>query len=347
MRILLLFPKVYTLANTFKLGLEKNNCDYKHYDYREDTKKTQERIHTHIRKFPLKIRSKWYAYYVSKINERHIEIFNEYQPNVVLIYNSEMLLPETIVAMKRSAKVCFFLGDSPFYTPMNDFFLPCLMVADYIFCPDSFIVKQLKGIGLPEVHFFLIGSNPEVNYRKKVSEEDKEKWGSDLVFIGSTYSTVVGYKRALFLSKFTDLDIKVYTSKAFRRWYRFFPELEKRVVHPEKRISDEELNTILNCCKIYPVDANPGLLNGIHLRVFDCIASGILPLAEYRKDIKDVFGQEGLPLIEDYKKASSMAEYYLKNEDERREIVEKLREKVYEQFSPEKSVQRLFDTSRL
>jgi len=343
MKGLLLIPKLYTISKTFIKGLERNNCDVFHYDYREDTKGFEEKIHTHIRKFPHKIRSKWYRIYVSKINKRHLELFHKYQPDIVLVYNSEMLLPETVVEMKRSAKVCFFMGDSPFYTPTNDFYLQCLMKADCILCPDSFWVEQLKGIGLSGVHFFLLGSNPETNFPREVSNTEKETWGSDLVFVGATFSNVVGYKRALFLSKFSELDIRIYTNKMIERWYTFFPDLKKKVIYPEKRISDEDLNVILNCCKIYPVDANPGLINGIHVRIFDCIASGILPIAEYRKDVRDVFGKVGLPIIDDYNKAASIVQYYLDNELERKDIISALSKYVDEHYSPQKSIAKLLD----
>jgi hypothetical protein len=342
MKVLLLYPKIYTLAETFKLGFIQNNCEVYHYDYRDNTNLFKEKIHTHIRKLPYKVRSRWYNYYANAINQRHIEVFKDYCPDLVIIYNSEMLLPETIVFFQKKAKVVFFLGDSPFYTPVNDNFFSCLTKADIILCADTGIIEQLKIIGLNQCHFFLIASNPEVNYQKDVTVEEKAKWGSDLVFVGASYSTSIGYKRALFLNNFADLDIKIYTSRMFRRWYSYFPKLEKKVIHPGKRISDDELNTILNCCKIYPIDANPGLINGIHLRILDCIASGILPMAEYRKDVVEIFGKAGLPIIDDYSKASSLGAYYLKNEKERLEIIEALRNEV-KNYNPERSIQKFIE----
>jgi len=343
MKVLLLCPKFYTLAETLKQGFIANNCAIEHYDYREDTKSIEDKIHTHIRKLPLKIRSKWYRIYVTKITKRHLEVFHKQRPDLVLVYNSEMLLPDTVEEMKKSAKVCFFLGDSPFYTPTNDFFMSCLMKADHIFCADTGIQEQLKITGLLNVHFFLVASNSNINYKKAVSSEEMARWGSDLVFVGSTYSTSAGFKRAMFLNQFSDLDIKIYTSRSFKRWYSYFPKLEKNVIHPEKRISDEELNTILNCCKLYPVDANPGMINGIHLRIMDCIASGILPLAEYRKDVKDLFGRAGLPIIDNYKKAEATAQYYLDNDKERKEISSSLATLIDERYSPEISIASLMN----
>lgn len=152
-----------------------------------------------------------------------------------------------------------------------------------------------------------------------------------------------GFKRILFLDQFTRYDFKIYTGKGITRWYEDFPGLKQRTVHPAKRLTDNELNTILNCCKLYPVDANPGLINGVHLRIFECIGSGILPLVEYRKDVKDIFGKQGLPIITNYKAAGEMAAYYLHHDQERMDILQGLRSFVAEKFSPAQSIANVLD----
>jgi hypothetical protein len=346
-RVLLLFPGINTFAQSFTYGFRQNNCEVLYYDVGREINSWQSRIHNHVTKLPFSLRTKWYNYFVNRMNEKQMEQFRNFQPQLVVVYNGMFLYPETVRAMQKTARVCFFLGDSPFFTSQNDYYLPSLMEVDYILSPDSYWEKQLRGLGCKNVLYFLIGSNPEVNYKKQVTSNEKAQWGSDLVFAGITYLTSVGFKRALFLHQFTDLDIKIYTSTNFQRWYRYFPDLEKRVVHPEKRLSDDELNTIINCCKIYPVDANPGILNGVHLRIFDCIAGGILPLAEYRKDVKTVFGPAGLPIIEQYGKGADLARYYLQHEDERVEIIDNLRQFTEEYYTPQKAIARLLDTIRL
>ena len=74
-----------------------------------------------------------------------------------------------------------------------------------------------------------------------------------------------------------DLDLKIY-GMGWEMWFDYFPKLEEKYVELKKPLSFEEVNIITNCGKIYPIDANPGLLNGIHIRIFDTIGSGILPI---------------------------------------------------------------------
>lgn len=342
-RVLLFFPEMYTLSGSFKQGFKSNDCEVLQYDYEAYVSPALGKMHSHIGKAPYKIRSAWYKYYVVKINQLQLEEVQIYKPDLVLVYNSGMLLPETVSQMKKKSKVCFFLGDSPFYTPTNDFFLPSLMQADGIFCSDSYWVKQLKGLGLRQVHFLLIGANPQINFIRDVTKPERDRWSSDLVFIGVPYLTSRGFKRALFLEQFCDLDIRIYTGKGFGRWYAQFPKLEQRIVHPGHRLTHEEVNTILNCCKIYPVDANPGLINGVHLRVTDCIASGILPLAEYRKDLKQLFGASGLPIIHDYTQAGDMARYFLDHEEERTSILDTLKAEMLANYSPKITTAKLME----
>lgn len=343
-RVLLLFPKWLTIADTIKLGFELNNWDVDLYDVNKEITKIKDKIHIHYQNFPYKVRQKWFDFFTEPLNLKQLELFKAFKPNLVIAYNGMFLSIDTIKEMQRSAKVCFFLGDSPFYTTRNDYYLPCLMQVDYLLCPDSYWENQFKGMGHSGTLYFQIASNPVIRYRKKVTEQEKKEWGSDLIFVGSNYTTAAGYKRAYFLNQFSRQDIKIYTNKKFSRWFSYFPELEGKVVFFQQRISETDLNTMLNCCKIYPVDANPGLINGIHLRIFECIVSGILPIAEYRKDVKNIFGPVGLPIIDNYNKGAEIAEYYLKHEKERFDIIDNLRNFTEKNFSPQIAIGNLLDS---
>lgn len=342
-RALLIFPKMYSMVKAFEEGFKENGWDVKNHDTTAGINKTQIKIYRNLHKFPGKIRTRWHRHFLNVINKKFMEHFLDYEPQIVLAYNSGMLMPETMKEIQKKAKVCFYMGDSPFYPTRTDTYLSCLLNADLVLSPDSYWRKQLTGMGIGTVKPFLIGTSKESNHVKQVSEKEKKKWGSDLVFVGITSPSTRGHKRILFLNQFSDLDLKIYTSTKIHTWYKEFPKLKKRVVHPEKRLTDAELNTLLNCCKLYPVEVPSGLINGVHLRIFECIGSGILPLAEYRKDINEIFAKEGLPIIRDFNKASEQALYYLKNEDERRDIIDGLQEFVKKNYSPAHSIGNVLD----
>ncbi len=77
------------------------------------------------------------------------------------------------------------------------------------------------------------------------------------------------------------------------------------------------MNTIFNCCKIAPVDTYPGVITGIHPKIFDCIGAGILPIVEYRRDTVSLFSEAEIPIIENYNEMHKIFDYYLNNEDKK------------------------------
>jgi len=138
------------------------------------------------------------------------------------------------------------------------------------------------------------------------------------------------------------LDTKIFThGPSWSKWLKHFPELEDNIVIRRNRMSDRELNTILNCCKIYPVDANPGLLNGLHIRIFDCIASGILPIVEYRDDLDIVFKGVEIPSIRNYLLAESIAKKYLNDDSLRESTSSILQEFVKSNYSPKITIRNI------
>ena len=95
--------------------------------------------------------------------------------------------------------------------------------------------------------------------------------------------------------------------------------------------------------KIHPVDANPGISSGIHLRIFECLNAGILPLAEHTNDFDVVFTDTPLPTIKDFHECENMAVEYSKNNKERIKIVRDAREHLVENYSPIKVMKRVLD----
>lgn len=343
MKILLLAQKNITLAATFEIGLQMNGCEVTLHDFKETLSSLKVNVNSHIKRFPGKIRTRWENSYIQSINKGHRQKFIETNPDLVLLYSSEFLSPETIRFFKTKAKVVYYLGDSPFFTPVYERFLECLTLADLILCSDTYWIEQLRMVNINRARFFIPGSNPLTNYRKEVSEQDVKKHFSDIVFVGAAYSGAWGYKRACFLDQFSDLNLKIYTSRRLSSYFHQFPRLKECASFPARRISHEEHNTILNCCKLYPVDANPGIINGVHIRILDCLASGILPLVEHRGDIETVFMEVPLPLIRSYGEAGDLARHFLQNDDLRTSTLEELRDFAQERYTPEKTMRTLLE----
>jgi hypothetical protein len=347
---LLFCPPKYSLYEVFT-GILSEICEeVTGINVMSYVKKYEIKINTQIFRLPYSIRNKWVENYQQKINNELLLEFKRLNPDLVFIYNSEMLLPGTVLEIKKSAKVIFFLGDSPFYTNTNNYFLTILNLGDLVLAADTFWLQQIQTVGIKNTSFFVPGidgknyhQNPDENLMKNIDE-------TDIIYCGMGYVNSWGYKKALLMSKFTGLNFKIYGDKHWKKWFSYFPELSS-VFHESGFIPTPMLNAMFNKTKLMPVDGNPGILNGFHIRVFEALSAGVLPIIEYRKDLEEsVFSgiDIPLPIIRSYNDAKVMADHYLSDEQLRLNTVKIMRDHVLVHYNSEKNGERILESlSRL
>lgn len=344
MKILLLSPSFYTLDKTIKNGFEKLSHIVFHYDYRKELKNWQLQVNTQIFRLPLKYREKWESHYFPLINKKHLEIFDKEKPDIVFIYNNEALLPKTIEYFKsQKARIIFIMGDSPYYTPTNKYYMHLFFYADLIISPDSMWAEQLQLLGIKNVIVDFPGFDDSFLNFREPSNKERMKYNFDVLFVGTGYVDAWGYKRTLFASKFAELNLKVLGTKHWLKWLEFFPELRPKFELQKNRIGIEQLIIMSKCAKVYPVDANPAILNGVHLRVFDCIAHGVLPLVEYRKDHDAFFKGVEIPFIKNYNDAKQVAVKYIHSDQGREKLLKELQNYCCDKFSADVVLRRILN----
>ncbi|MBE0674214.1 MAG: glycosyltransferase family 1 protein [Bacteroidales bacterium] len=342
-RALLLCPEKYSFSNSFKEILAILAGEVRSYDLGTEISNTDLKINSQIFRLPYIARKRWESYFQEKANRMLISVIASFEPDIILVYNSSFLLPETCALMRKRASLVFFMGDSPFYTPQNNYYLACLPHADLILSPDSLWSQQLNTIGLSRTMYFLPG--PDSNSYFKIenpvwSAEDIE---TEILYVGSSYLNSWGYKKALLMSRFTEFKFIIYGNSAWKRWFSFFPGLE--LVYRESGfITQEKINRMFNKTRLIPVDGNPGILNGVHLRLFEALSAGALPLIEYRNDLDNLLFRDfrgELPLIRDYSKAADLASHYLRNEAERSALVASMNDYLAREYSAAANAERL------
>ena len=344
-RALLLCPGKYSIHNSFYNILSEISDEVEEYDINSFLSGTDIKINRQIFRLPNRVRKKWEAYFLEKANRKLFEIINKSGPDLILVYNSAFLLPETCSILKKRSRLVFFMGDSPFYTPQNNYYLACLSHADLILSPDTFWNEQLNTLGLGKTLYFIPGPDGKSYYKihdlVKVPGDDE----TEILYVGSSYLNSWGYKKALLMSKFTGFNFKLYGNSAWKRWFDFFPGLAPAYTE-SGFIPQEKLNRMFNLAKLIPVDGNPGILSGVHLRLFEALGAGALPLVEYRYDVdnllfKDFRGE--LPVIKDYSKAADLASYYLKNEKDRTDLVTSMHDYLSNEYSAAINAGRIAD----
>ncbi len=348
MKVLFFVPRRYSLFHRFRQVFTSRGCEVYPVDFFQYVKDWEKKVNVQIFRLPASLRLRWENYYFRRINQYYIEEYGRICPDLIFVYNNEMILPETLAYFRKRSKVAFFMGDHPFYTPTNRYYLSLLLNADAIFAPDTFWISQLSRMGARNIHFLNTGIPEEDYFPKELPAETYENLRSEVLYVGLNYSSSWGYRKAKFLSGFTGFGLQIHGNKHWKQWFAFFPELERCFRERRGYFPAERLNEMFNATRIVPVDGNPGLLHGVHLRMFEALGAGALPLLEWQPDLKKIFGEDaGLPAVKSYDEIPEMAGYYLNNETARQEKVAWMKGVVSEKYSVDKVGALIFDALKI
>ncbi len=342
MKCLLLAPSRYPFIRAIGSGLRKNGITVRAVDYQDFFGPRTNARYNNYTSLPRRLRRLWEEPYVRRANEEYLRILSEEKPDLVFIYNDQLVRPGTVRAFQEQARVAFYLGDHPLYTPTNPYNLSILSASSYTITPDSFWREQLMRMGLDNVVVDHFGTDPEVHFPMEVTAAQRAEHGADLMYIGSASKTSWGYKRARFLDLFSGMDLRAWITGPMDRWYDEFPALAAKV-RPHGHFDAAFNNLAYNCAKLAPVELVPSLFHGIHVRVFDALGAGALPLCEYSLDLEETFAGTGIPLIRDYREAAELARHWIAADAERAATVARMRAVAAGRYAPELVIRRMLD----
>jgi spore maturation protein CgeB len=339
-----LSSKAYSIHKSVERGLTENGIEVYRIHYSENLSKAENLLINFSTRLPQRINKATMSYIVRKINNIYLKLFKLYDPDIIFIYNNQLLEPATLSDLKSNAKIVFYLGDNPLYSQTSIYNLHILFLADYIICPDSFWISQLEKMGIKNIVFDCFSFDSDVYYPFAPGNEEKNKYQSDLVYVGVAHKTNWGYKRFLFLDKFKKFNLKAFMNKDVynTKWAAFFPGLKSKII-PHNRYDQVFNNIVYNCSKICPVDLVPSLFHGVHIRVFDSLGSGIFPLCEYSPDLIKVFEGIDFPYINNYEDAETIAESLLNADLKRKDLIQKMRTHVMQNYAPKLVIRRMLD----
>jgi hypothetical protein len=345
MRVMLMVPKRYGLFHSFTKVFSLLNAEIFPIDYFNYVNKWEKRLNVQVFRLPEKMRLRWESYYLKKINDYYRREYDQIKPDLVFIYNNEHLLPETLAYFSKKSKIAFFLGDHPLYTSLNRYYLSLLDYADAIYAPDYFWIRQLEKMGLKNLHHFCPGIPEKQYFQRKLPPELFNNLKSEVLYIGMCYTDNWGFKKAKFLNHFTSFDLQIHGNRHWKRWFDFFPELEGKFKLKDHYYSEALMNNLFNATKIIPIDGNPGVLTGVHFRMFEALGAGALPLLEWQDDLSKIFPEKSeLPAPKTYDEIKEMTHYYLNNETKRQEKVDWMKKIIQEKYSPENNAKIIYET---
>ena len=342
LKCLVLCPGRYSLSRSIKKGFELMGMELMIVDYEDFFSKSVNRFVNSTASMPNRLKGKWMKPYIREVNVYYRRLIEEFKPDLTFIYNNQLVQPETLSILRKKSKIGFILGDHPLYTPTNIYNLHILFDSDYVMCPDSFWVEQLEKMGIQNVYFDIFRWDPELYYVYEPTDHDREDSSSDIAYIGSAHKNSWGYKRFHFLNQFAGLDFRIYLSgEGYKsRWKNFFPDLDKHII--EHNSFDPSFNNMVyNCSKICPIETVPSMFNGVHVRLLEALGSGALPLCEETRDLNRIFYGLDIPVISSYMEAREKAQYYLSNDNERKEIIKLMRDRITDEYSQDKVFGRM------
>lgn len=328
----------------FANALEKNGRNVKYINihslYPEKWKSFSRYSHRLPRKFDNSIQNK----YSGVINDALIDNYKKDKPSYIFIYNDCRILPETIEYFRKcGTKVIVFLGDDPNYLYAGKkTFLFTVMNADTVIVPDTGWIDGLKMLDIKNIIYSPVGTDTNVFYPVEPDQDQYKKYSSEIIFIGTGYYlNSWGIKRSALLNELSGLNMKIFGDNLWYEMFHYYPGLRKHFTN--ESLSATQVNIACSCAKLYPVIVNSGVINGVPTRVFDCIASGIFVIAEYKKDLDNLFRDGEVVSFRSKRELRDKAEYYLKNENEMKDHISKALKTLKDKFTLDILVKNILD----
>lgn len=262
--------------------------------------------------------------------------YDEYQPNLVFIYNGNILFDETLDYFRKKSKVLLWMYDSVLRNNRN----LCVNHIDHVdafFCFERHDVDYYAKQG-KKAYFLPVACDSDVYYPIKGKEKD-----IDLLFVGTIYtspkrihllkSVVRNFPQAkiLFYGHY-----KPYYKNPIKWLFR-----EQRDIFKNVNISPNEVNELFSRCKIALNIHHAQTIDGANQRLFEACGAGAYQICDANPFIESLFpnGEVGLYHSED--ELIQLIDEALRND--KSENASRARDIVMSEHTFEKRVQLMLD----
>ena len=211
---------------------------------------------------------------------------------------------------------------------------------DYIFTiQKQDCIDAIKGAGCQHVHYLPTACDPHVHAPAALTAEERERWGSDLSFVGAGY-----HNRQQLFAYLTGYDFKIWGTE----WPECRP-FDSLVQEKGRRLTPEEYIKIFNASKINlnlhssterdGVDPSGDFINP---RTFELAACGAFQLIDPRAYLPDIF-EAGVDVatFESISELKEKIDYYLHNDEERAAMAMSSRQKVLHKHTYQHRLQEM------
>lgn len=180
--------------------------------------------------------------------------------------------------------------------------------------------------------------DPTVHRPITLSEEDKQRFGSEISFVGAGYNN-----RQHVFAQFSHMDFKIWGTE----WPGAVP-FPRLVQEGARRMSVEEYVKVFNASKINlnlhssterdGVDPKGDFINP---RTFELAACGAFQLVDRRSLLPELFTEEEIPQFSTVEELKSKIEYFRDKPEEREKYVRRARARVLAEHTYEQRIQQM------
>lgn len=247
------------------------------------------------------------------INDNLLHAIKNEHYDVLLVMKGIHLFPSTISTAKQYVTHVVNWNPDDFFNPLNNsrYLLAAFNKYDCIFTPRSHLAKEYRRKGAKRIEMLHWYYLPKTQYLVSISKEEKEKYGSDLVFIG-TWSR----RREELLGALSDLHLRVWGSY----WHRA-RKVFRKAIDCRPPIFGKEMCKAICSSKININILTAENRDTTNVRNFEIPACAGFQLCERSPEIMQLF-EEGkeIAFYSTPKELVSQSNYYLNNELELNQI---------------------------
>ena len=282
-------------------------------------------------------RIKWFHQFdLNHINNKFISLAAEKKPDVAIITGGHRITSSTIRTFKNNG-ICTVLWTID--APLNfQSIIDVAPIYDHIFCQGTEAVELLDRAGIKGANWLPMACDPSEHRPVEISAEEKERYGNDVVFVGSYYPN-----RAELFENISGFDLGIWGPG----WEKLEEKSKLRRCIEGSHTPPSEWLKIYSASKIalvthyqdpekrFPVyQASP--------KIFEAMACGAFTVSDKQRDVFSLF-KDGEHLIR-FDNSGALVEkinYYLDHSGERERIALQGREEVLKNHTYEHRIKKL------
>jgi len=251
-------------------------------------------------------------------NDAIIDTTLQLKPNLVVIAKGTLVLPETLLTLKdiHNRTIIFNLNNDDYFSAYKSNTSASLHTSialyDCLFATRPVNVSELVSHGANRAEYLPFCYDPSVNFPIKSTPWEREKYGSDISFIGSFEK-----ERAILLQSLSDYNLTIWGNN----WTGKMESkvLDKRIKN--KDIYELELSKAVNSSKIVLNFFRKGNRDVLNSRVFELPACKGFVISERSNELLEYFEEnKEIVCFDSSEELKEKVDYYLKSETLRNQI---------------------------